>query len=64
MGRIYYMEQSKREAVRLVKVSCQSVPEVAADLGVGRVTLNCWIKDFRDQDLLGFPHEDAHKKIA
>ena len=64
MGRIHYTEEFKREAVRLVEVSGRSVPEIAADLGVGRASLSRWIKDFRDQDLLGGPHQDASNEIA
>jgi len=50
--------------VRLVEVSDQPIPEIAADFDVGRATLNRWIKEFRDQDLLAGPHEDAGKELA
>ncbi|WP_208989376.1 transposase, partial [Pseudovibrio sp. POLY-S9] len=61
MGRKHYTEEFKREAVRLVDVSGRPIPEIAADLGVGQATLNRWIKEFQDQDLLSGPHEDAKK---
>ncbi len=64
MGRKHYTEEFKREAVRLVEVSGRPIPEIAADLGVGRATLNRWIKEFRDQDLLSGPHEDTSKELA
>ncbi|KZL07218.1 transposase [Pseudovibrio sp. Ad26] len=52
MGRKHYTEEFKREAVRLVEVSGRPIPEITADLGLGRATLNRWIKEFRDQVLL------------
>lgn len=64
MGQANYTEEFKREAVRLVEVSGRTIPEIAADLGVGRSTLNRWIREFRDQDLLACPHEDTGKELA
>ncbi len=64
IGRTHYTEEFKREAVRLVAVSGRPIPEIAADPGVGRATLNRWIKEFRDQDLLSGPHEDTSKELA
>ncbi len=56
--------QRKRKTVRLVEVSGRPIPEIAADLGVGRATLIRWIKEFRDQDFLSGPHEDTSKELA
>ncbi len=42
MERKHYTQEFKREAV---EVSGRPIPEVAADLGVGRATLNRWIKE-------------------
>ena len=64
MGQPNYTEDFKREAVRLVEVSGRPVPEIASALGVGRSTLNRWVREFRDQDLLSGPHEDASKELA
>ena len=64
MGQRKFTDEFKREAVRLVEVSGRTVPEIAADLGVGRSTLKRWVKEFRDQDLLAGPHEDASKELA
>ncbi|SDR35100.1 Transposase [Pseudovibrio sp. Tun.PSC04-5.I4] len=49
MLRTHNTGEFKHEVVRLVEVSGRSVPEIAADLGVGCATLNRWIKDFHDQ---------------
>ncbi len=64
MGRKHYTEGLKREAGRLIEMSGRLIPELAADLGVGRATLNRRIKEFRDQDLLAGPHEDVSKELA
>ncbi len=64
MGQAYYTEDFKREAVRLVEVSGRTIPEIAADLGVSRSTLNRWNKDFREQNLLSGPDEGTDKELA
>ncbi len=64
MGRKHYTEEFKREAVRLAEVSGRPIPEIAADPGVRRATLNRWIKEFRDQGLLSGSHEDTSKELA
>ncbi len=64
MGRMHYTEEFKREAVRLVEMSGRPIPQLATDLGMGRATLNRWIKGFRDQGLLAGPHEEASKELA
>ncbi len=64
MGRPNYTEEFKREAVRLVEVSGRGIKEIAEDLGVARSSLQRWVREFRDQDLLSGPHEDASKELA
>ncbi len=64
MGQPNYTEEFKREAVRLVEVSGRGVNEIAEDLGVARSSLQRWVREFRNQDLLAGPHEDASKELA
>ncbi len=64
MGRKHYRQEFKREGVQLVEVRGRYIPETGADLGVGRATLNRWFKEFRDQNSLSGPHEDASKETA
>ncbi len=47
-----------------VEVSGRLIPEIAANLGVGRATLKRWIKEFCDHDLLIGLCEDASKELA
>lgn len=63
MGRTHHAEEFKREAVLPVEVSGWSVPEITADWDVGRAPLSSRIKDFRDQNILGGPHEDASEEL-
>ncbi len=64
MGRPNYTEEFKREAVRLVEVSGRGIKEIAEDLGVARSSLQRWVREFRDQDLLSGPHEDVSNELA
>ncbi len=45
MERKHYTQEFKREVAQLVAVSGWPIPEIIADLGVGRATLNRWIKE-------------------
>ncbi len=47
--------------MQLIEVNGRPIREITSYLAVGDATLNRWIKDFRDQDLLGARHEDASK---
>ncbi len=50
--------------MRLVEVSIRGVDEIAENLGVARSSLQRWVQEFRDQDLLAGPHEGASKELA
>ena len=54
----------RREAVRLALTSGLSRKQIAADLGIGFSTLNKWVQQDRDEDLMLGPHEDQAKEIA
>ncbi len=54
----------RREAVRLVQTSGQSIAQVAADLGIGKSTLGKWVSRHREADLLSGPHDDMVKELA
>jgi transposase len=45
----------RREAVRLAMTSGLTRPQVAADLGVGLLTLNKWVQKHRHDDLMSGP---------
>lgn len=53
----------RREAVRLALTSGLTRKQIAADLGVGFSTLNKWVQQDRDKDLMTGPHEDQEKEI-
>jgi transposase len=54
----------RREAVRLALTSGLTRKQIAADLGVGFSTLNKWVQQDRDKDLMNGPHEDQEKEIT
>lgn len=59
-----YDEAFRREAVRILLTSGRTVKEVAADLGVGRSSLNTWKSRQQEAELLAGPHEDVQKELA
>jgi transposase len=59
-----WTEEFKREAVRLLSTSGQTVGEVAAALGVGKSTRTHWRRRFQEADLLAKPHPDAERELA
>jgi transposase len=54
----------RREAVRLALTSGLTRKQLAADLGIGFSTLNKWVQQDRDKELLTGPHEDQEKEIS
>lgn len=61
----YFSDDFKREAVRLSFESGKTIPEVAADLGVGKSTLTAWRRQLRDEAALnGPPEDDPQKELA
>lgn len=59
-----FTEDFKREAVRNFEASGRSIPVVAAELGIGKSTLDRWCRTFRERDLLSGPHEEASRELA
>lgn len=59
-----FTEDFKREAVRILQTSGRGLSVVAADLGIGKSTLDRWRRTFEEQDLLSGPHEDVTKELA
>ena len=48
-----YSEEYKAEAVKLVTERRLKVPDAAADLGVGKSTLDKWVRDARQRKAAG-----------
>ena len=59
-----YGTEFRREAVRLALTSGLTRKQVAADLGIGFSTVNKWVSQDRDRDLMSGPHEDQEKELA
>lgn len=64
IGRRIYDEAFRREAVRILVTSGRTVPQVAADLGIGRSTLGAWKSKMAEAELLAGPHDDVQKELA
>lgn len=56
-------EDFKREAVRLLAASGRTVGQVAADLGIGKLTLGRWKAQLDEAALLSGPHEDMQREL-
>ena len=54
----------RREAVRVALTSGLTRKQIATDLGVGFSTLNNWVQQDRDKDLMTGPHDDQEKEIT
>ena len=54
----------RREAVRLALTSGLTRKQIAADLGVGFSTLNKWVQQGRDKDLMPGPKQGQEKEIT
>jgi transposase len=63
-GQRIYDEAFRREAVRILTASGRTVPQVAADLGIGRSTLSTWKSQLKEAELLAGPHDDVQKELA
>lgn len=54
----------KQEALRILSTSGRTVAQVAADLGVGKSTLQRWKTQATTTELLSGPHPDVEKELA
>jgi transposase len=59
-----YSDEFRRDAVRIATTSGLTRPQIAADLGVGVLTLNKWVQQQQNDDLMSGPHEDLEKENA
>ncbi|WP_114283652.1 transposase [Candidatus Halocynthiibacter alkanivorans] len=59
-----YSEEFQRDAVRIATTSGLTRPRIASDLGVGVSTLNKWVQQHQNDDLMSGPHEDVEKENA
>ena len=59
-----YIDEFRREAVRIATTSDLTRPQVSSDLGVGLSTLNKWNQKQQHDDLMSGPHEDVEKENA
>jgi len=59
-----FNEAFKREAVRILATSGQTLRQVAADLGVGVSTLGKWKSRQDEAELTAGPHDDFQKELA
>lgn len=59
----HYTEDFKQEAVRLALTSGLPRHQIASDLGIGRSTLNTWIKTYRDRDVVAAPGDDVSQEL-
>ena len=57
-----YADEFRRDAVRMATNSALTRPQLSSDLGVGVSTLNKWVQQHQDDDLLSGLHEDVEKE--
>lgn len=57
-----HSDEFKRDAVRIALSSGLTRQQVASDLGIGRSTLNTWIRDLRDISIVSNPTEDLARE--
>jgi transposase len=49
------------DAVRMATTSGLTRPQLSSDLGVGLSTLNKWVQQHQQDDLMSGPHDDVEK---
>ncbi len=59
---IKHSEDFKQEAVRIALTSGLLRARVAADLGVGKLTLGKWVSDYRPTDMVSAPSADLSRE--
>ena len=56
-----YTDAFRRDAVRMATTSGLTRPQLSSDLGVGLSTLNKWVQQHQQDDLMSGPHDDVEK---
>ena len=56
-----YTDAFRRDAVCIAISSSLTRPQLSSDLGVGLSTLNKWVQQHQQDDLMSGPHEDVEK---
>lgn len=59
-----YSDEFRRDAVRIATTSGLTRPQIASDIGVGVSTLNKWVQQHQNDDLMSGPHGDVEKESA
>jgi transposase len=54
----------KRDALRILSTGGRTVADVAADLGIGKSTLQRWKTEATETELLSGPHPEVEKELA
>ncbi len=57
-----YSYEFRRNEVRIATTNGLTRPQIASDLGVRVSTLNNWVQQHQNDDLMSGPHEDVEKK--
>ena len=57
-----YTDEFRRDAVRMATTSGLTRPQLSSDLGVGLSTLNKWVQQHQQDDLMSGPHEYVEKE--
>ena len=56
-----YADAFRLDAVRMATTSGLTRPQLSSDLGVGLSTLNKWVRQHQQDDLMSGPHDDVEK---
>ena len=56
-----YADAFRLDAVRMATTSGLTRPQLSSDLGVGLSTLNKWVQEHQQDDLMSGPHDDVEK---
>ena len=59
-----YIDDFRRDTVRIAISSGLTRPQVSSDLSVGLSALNKWFQKYQHDDLMSGPHEDLEKENA
>ena len=56
-----YADAFRLDAVRMATTRGLTRPQLSSDLGVGLSTLNKWVQQHQQDDLMSGPHDDVEK---